>query len=304
MIRRFAVPLLLWFTLTGPAAAQELWQAGSARVNITPQQFMWMSGYGGRTTPAEGKLTDLWVKALALEDPAGHQAVLITADLVGIGGESTRRIAAELKSKYGLSRNQFAISTSHTHTGPALSDNLVPLHYLRANEAEQARIVDYTIQMRNKCVEVVGLALKAKQPSHITWGSGQCTVAVNRRNNSEKNVPQLRIEGKLQGPFDHDVPVLVIRDKAQQLKTVVFGYACHATVLPILKWSGDYPGYAQLALEEMHPGINAMFWAGCGADQNPLPRRTVALAQHYGRRLAISVDKVINGTLRPIEGNL
>ena len=304
MIQRFAVALLLCLTLAGPAAAQNLWQAGSARVNITPKQFMWMSGYGGRTTPAEGKLTDLWIKALALEDPTGNQAVLITADLVGIGAKSTRHIAGELKTKFGLSRDQFAIATSHTHTGPALSDNLVPLHYLRANEAERARIVDYTIWMRNKCVEAVGMALKAKQPSHITWGSGQCTVAVNRRNNSEKNVPQLRIDGKLQGPYDHDVPVLVIRDKDQHLKTVVFGYACHATVLPILKWSGDYPGFAQLALEEMHPEINAMFWAGCGADQNPLPRRTVALARHYGRRLAISVDKVINGTLRPIEGNL
>ena len=36
-----------------------------------------------------------------------------------------------------------------------------------------------------------------------------------------------------------------------------------------------------------------MFWAGCGGDINPLPRRTVELAEHYGRRLATAVDAVL-----------
>jgi len=77
------------------------------------------------------------------------------------------------------------------------------------------------------------------------------------------------------------------------LKTVVFGYACHSTVLSFYKWSGDYPGFAQIALEENNPGCQAMFFAGCGADQNPLPRRTVELARHYGRRLATAVEAVV-----------
>src|SRR6516162_5406749 len=43
------------------------WQAGVARTVITPSQLMWMSGYGARNKPAEGKIHDLWAKALALE---------------------------------------------------------------------------------------------------------------------------------------------------------------------------------------------------------------------------------------------
>ena len=58
---------------------------------------MWMSGYGGRTVPADGKLTDIWAKAVVLRDGSGNDAVLITADLIGIGGESTEWIAGELK---------------------------------------------------------------------------------------------------------------------------------------------------------------------------------------------------------------
>ena len=41
-------------------AATATWQAGVARTVITPEKYMWMSGYGGRSKPAEGKVHDLW----------------------------------------------------------------------------------------------------------------------------------------------------------------------------------------------------------------------------------------------------
>jgi hypothetical protein len=43
-----------------------------------------------------------------------------------------------------------------------------------------------------------------------------------------------------------------------------------------------------------------MFVAGCGADQNPLPRRTVELAQAYGDHLAEAVGRVLRTPLQPI----
>ena len=113
----------------------------------------------------------------------------------------------------------------------------------------------------------------------------------------------LREQGLLNGPVDHDVPVLSVR-AGDKLKAVLFGYACHATVLDIYQWTGDHPGFAMLAVEEQHPGTQAMFWAGCGADQNPLPRRTVELAQKYGSQLAHAVADVLDGAMRPISGDL
>jgi hypothetical protein len=84
----------------------------------------------------------------------------------------------------------------------------------------------------------------------------------------------------------------------------VFGYACHNTTLDYLKWSGDYAGFAQEGLEEKHKGAVAMFWAGCGGDQNPLPRRTVALCRQYGKQLADAVEDTLAGALTPITGTL
>lgn len=296
--------LILTLFVTSTTMAAPVWQAGSARIKLTPDQFMWMSGYGGRTVPADGKLTDIWAKAVVLRDDSGNDAVLITADLIGIGAESTEWIAGELKKNHGLERSQFAIATSHTHTGPALSDNLVPLHYLRADEVQQNRIVQYTLKLRQLLVDVVSLAYDDLEPVYLTSGSGLCTVAVNRRTNTESQVPQKRLEGKLNGPFDHDVPVLAVRNADYELKTIVFGYACHSTVLSFTQWSGDYPGFAQIELEKIYRDVDAMFWAGCGADQNPLPRRTVELAQHYGQRVARAVDSVLRGTMANVDGGL
>lgn len=60
---------------------------------------------------------------------------------------------------------------------------------------------------------------------------------------------QLSAQGQLVGPVDHDVPVLSVRTAEGKLRAVVFGYACHATVLSLMDWSGDWPGFAQLEVE-------------------------------------------------------
>lgn len=142
------------------------------------------------------------------------------------------------------------------------------------------------------------------QPAQISWSIGYADFAVNRRNNKEADVPKLRSAQELKGPVDHDVPVLSVRDQHDKLRAVVFGYACHATVLSGFQWSGDYPGFAQIELEKKHPQAIALFWAGCGGDQNPLPRRTVSLAQQYGQQLAASVDTVLARPMTQLQGSL
>lgn len=303
---RFPVWFVLTLLLTVNCClkADDIWRFGKAKSSITPQEFMWMSGYGSRNKPADGKLTELWVKVLALEDRDGNRALLITLDLIGIGRQMSDQITREIQDKYQLSRDRVAICTSHTHTGPALADNLMPLHYLVVDEDQQQLIQSYSQWLKKEIVATVGRALKTMQPARLAWGSGKATFAVNRRNNAEAQVPKLRLEKKLQGPVDHDVPVLAIRDSADRLQAVVFGYACHATVLSFYKWSGDYPGFAQLQLEKDFPECQAMFWAGCGADQNPLPRRQVELAKRYGELLADAVKEVLKSEMGKVNASL
>ena len=100
MHRRTAV-LCLSLVLALPALAcaqerQSTGRAGVAKVKITPRQYLWLSGYAGRAKPAEGKHTELWAKALALQSPGGQPHVLITMDLVGIPRSRLRSYPHEL----------------------------------------------------------------------------------------------------------------------------------------------------------------------------------------------------------------
>ncbi|HMF13988.1 MAG TPA: neutral/alkaline non-lysosomal ceramidase N-terminal domain-containing protein [Gemmataceae bacterium] len=292
-----AIAILLWASL---ARAQDAhtWKAGVAKVKITPEKLMWMSGYGARDKPAEGKLTDLWAKALALEDAKGRRGLLITMDLVGIDRGLSLEVCAELKKKHGLPREAIILSVSHTHCGPVVRSNLNVMYDL--DETQQKYVAEYAALLKQRLIEVADAAVKELQPARLSWGIGQATFAVNRRNNIEKDVPKLRAAGKLKGPVDHDVPVLAVRDRDDKVLAVAFGYACHATVLSFYQWCGDYPGYAQAELEKMYPGATALFWAGCGGDQNPLPRRSVELAKVYGAELADAVKRVLGAPMSPL----
>jgi neutral ceramidase len=277
------------------AAAEPLspWRYGRAQTKITPTQPMWMSGYGGRDRVAEGTLTELWAKALVLQPEEGSAVVLITLDIVGIDGTLSETIRRQIAEAHGLAVDCVVLCCSHTHTGPVIGKNLAPLHYLQVNEEEQAKIDAYAARLQTQVVELAHEAMDNLQTGTLSWGNATCDIAVNRRNNREAMVPEIRTRGALMGPVDHDVPVLVVKAADESVEAVVFGYACHATVLSFYQWSGDYPGYAQIALESRMPGVQAMFWAGCGGDQNPLPRRQVELARHYGERLALAVESVI-----------
>ena len=219
-------------------AEPKAWKAGAARVDITPVGPMWMSGYAGRDKPAEGTLHSLWAKALVLEDPDGRRVALVTMDLVGIPRDLSMAVCAELKKKHGLPREAILLSTSHTHTGPIVGSNLGTMYAL--DDVAQKRVSDYATDLQAKLVEVVGAALGKLAPAQIAWGTGRVTLAVNRRNNKETDVPRLREQGQLTGPVDHDVPVLSVRDLKGKIRAVVFGYAA-ATVLSFYQWSGDYP---------------------------------------------------------------
>lgn len=270
---------------------EELWQAGVSRVVITPPEFMWMSGYGGRSHPAEGKVHDLYARATALQDPAGETVVFVATDLVGVPSAMVDSVSAAVAQKHDLPRRSLMIACSHTHCGPALDDRLSYMLDMKEDDWKQVR--HYQKWLTERVVEVIDAAVADLQPARLSTGSGICRFAANRR--APKGI----------GPYDHQVPVLKIESAdGSKLRGVVFGYACHNTTLSFYQWCGDYSGFAQLYLEDRYPDSVAMFFTGGGADQNPLPRRTLELAQKYGRMLAVAVNQVLDEPTRPVTGAL
>jgi hypothetical protein len=301
-IPTFCVLLVIVLSAMGNAVAQNektSWKAGVARAVITPQFPMWMAGFAVRDHESEGTLHDLWVKALALEDARGNRAVLVTTDLLGFPKGLSDRIRDRVVKKYDLSKAQIMLNSSHTHSAPVLEDALLDIYPL--DDAQKKKVHQYTVAVEDKVVEVIGSALRAMKPSTISSANGVARFQVNRRNNVASTLP---MKTDLSGPNDYSVPVIKIEDLSGKLTAIAFGYACHNTVLSDYNWSGDYAGFAQLELEKMHPGVTAMFFQDAGADQNPLPRSTVPLAQQYGRTLSAAVDRVLQEEMRPMAATL
>lgn len=280
-----------------PAAA---WRAGVARAVITPETPVWLAGYGTRRVP-DGKLHDLWMKALALEAADGTRVVLVTSDFQGVPASMSDRVFAAVEARHGLGRDRLMITFSHNHCGPRLGDDLQD--YYPEDPDQEALVAAYTDACVERMTALVGEAIEALAPATLATGRGRCTFAVNRRANAEAEVPALLEAGTaLAGPVDHDVPLLVVRragDDGDPL-AILFGYACHPTTLNFTTWCGDYPGFAQLAVEERHPGAAAMFVNTCGGDQNPLPRRSVELCRTYGLALAAAVGEALAAPLEPV----
>ena len=278
------------------------WKVGLARTVITPKGPVWLAGYGSMRIP-DGKLHDLWMKAIAFEDQQGARAVLITSDFQGVPRSMSDRVFARLASEQGPTRAQVMLTFSHNHCGPRLGDDLIDYYPV---DADQEKLVaQYTDEMVEATVKLVAEAVKNLAPAHLKQGIGKATFAVNRRNNREADVPMLMAEGKpLVGPVDHSVPILTATRPGGQIVACLFGYACHPTTLSFLTWCGDYPGFAQEELEAAHPGMMAMFVNTCGGDQNPLPRRTVELCRKYGHELAVGVEQALQGESTSVGGPL
>ncbi len=278
-------------------AAAETYRAGTARAVITPEAGLWMAGYASRTKPAEGKVQDLFAKALVLEDAKGYRLLLITTDLLGFPRDLSAPVAEEIQKRTGLKREQILLTSSHTHCGPVLRSSLLDMYELSTEQ--RGKLEAYAGELKTKLVRIAEEAVSDLKPARLAVAKGTARFAMNRRQGAQKGVI---IGTNPEGPVDHDVPVLRVSDPQGKLRAVVFGYACHNTTLSFFQWCGDYSGYAQEYLEEKHPGALAMFWSGCGGDANPQPRGELAHAQKHGKELAEAVEAVLAGA-SSLQGN-
>ncbi|WP_339924759.1 neutral/alkaline non-lysosomal ceramidase N-terminal domain-containing protein [uncultured Cyclobacterium sp.] len=286
-------------TFQGFAQKSNTWKTGTAKINITPKSSLWMAGYGHRDHTSEGKYGELWVKVLALEDAKGYKTVIVTSDLLGLPKNLSDGIRNSAIHQFGLQKSQIVLNSSHTHSAPVLGKSLFDIYPM--NSQQRNDVEKYTDNLQEEIVKSIGKALSNMKPSKVYSNNGTARFQVNRRNNKESEV---HLSTNLNGPMDHAVPVLKVLDENDQITTVLFGYACHPTVLSGYEWSGDYPGYAQEVVEKNYPGAMAMFFQGAGGDQNPLPRRTLPLAKQYGTVLAATVERVLSEEMKPLEADL
>src|SRR5215471_10985582 len=95
--------------LAGEGANSRARLAGVARVDITPDYPVRLSGFAFRKSESEGVRQKLWVKALAFDGDGERPAVLITVDNLGVPGRVVAQVAERLK-KAGVDPDRLAIT--------------------------------------------------------------------------------------------------------------------------------------------------------------------------------------------------
>src|SRR5437660_7310926 len=114
-------PLLLIVLLPLSVWGQERGYAvGVAKVNVTPDYPIRLSGYGDRRTVSEGTAQQIWAKALAIGSDQEKPVIWITVDNCGLSSAICNEVARRLRAKNRIARERIDFWSTRTHTGPVL----------------------------------------------------------------------------------------------------------------------------------------------------------------------------------------
>jgi len=276
--------------------AEDVWQAGLAKVDITPTEAVRLSGYAVRVESHQGVADPLSARALVLS-PASQErftdsVVLVSLDSIAVTNGITLATGRWLEETHHIPRSQLVISSTHSHAAPHLSGGLNNLYPQRSTPEQVAATERYTEQVLTAIQEVIAEAIKAQVPAKLEVGEASAGFATNRR---LFNFTAAGGTGEPPvGPLDQRVRVLQVTATGGDLLGAAFMYACHCTTLgsEFNQISGDWAGLAAGRLEQSHPGIVVLPIIGCGADANPNPRGSYELAGLHAAQIVTAVEHV------------
>ena len=179
---------------------------GTAKLDITPGLGCHMCGYF-EDRIATGINDPLYVKALAISD--GEREIgLITLDIIDISRSVVEKAKELITAKTGVDAEHILISTTHTHTGPAVMSAL-------GTPAEPG----YADSLIPRIADAFIMAHNAKVPAEIAHASGDVHEEVHNRRWYMKDGSTRMNPGYMNpnairpaGPTDPQLGLLIARD--------------------------------------------------------------------------------------------
>lgn len=285
-------------TVVDNKLSNQKWRVGSSRIDITPTEQVWLSGFSSRnrTTASLTSMNStnkLYARVLAIYYQSSSNfstsneqpLILVSLDVVGIDKDFSKRIYQAAEQRFSIHRENLRICSSHTHSGPVVGDNLRSL--VPDDRQEWKKINDYSVWLEDRILTSIQTAILSANSSSLSSmhvSSTNIQLSTNRR-----QVPESMYTGEVRGLTEDRVPVLWFEHN-ERIISGFYGFAAHASVITEgYSYSGDYPGFASRNLEEHFADSTWLFVASCGGDQNIYPRGSPYLAEQYGHVISEAV---------------
>ncbi|MCB0688009.1 MAG: neutral/alkaline non-lysosomal ceramidase N-terminal domain-containing protein [Saprospiraceae bacterium] len=257
MRRLFVFFLFILFVQS--VSGQRVFQAGTARINITPETPIRMSGYGNRDNPFSGVHDSIYATALVFELD-DQKIAMVSADVVGFSHDFVDETKIEIEKSTGIPADKIWIIATHNHGGPITS---VYMHDPSETEKE------YIKTLKSKLTATVQDAQHSLRAAKIGLGNTTCLMNINRRARHAEG--GIWLGRNPAGPCDHEVSIIRIDDLQNQPIGAFINWPCHGTVSgqDNTQITGDWPG-----VTAHHFGTKTktmvMVTAGASADINPI----------------------------------
>ncbi len=244
---------------------------GVATVDITPPVGIPLGGFAVRSKHAStGVYHPLRAVALAMEDD-GTRVLIISVEWVDMGDQSNA-IRSSVSDATGVPESNIVLVATHTHCAPATRQSLSDLFGVIDQD-------NYFARAAEKITSAAQRAWRERIPGRLSFGSGMCQFAVNRRL-TDPTIPDRTVQApNPAGPTDQQVSVLTVTSASDTLihqadgepRFVAFSYACHPTAGAGMRIGGDYVSYAYDHLDSAFDYAQHCFLQGCAGDQKPRP---------------------------------
>ena len=266
--------------------------AGFARLDMTPPLGVPISGY---FEPRYGKgvLDPLYINAVAFGD-GEKSAVLLVADLCGLGGVAGNEWPGQVAEAVGVPKESLILCCTHSHTTPALTKDEM-----------------YDAWLLRRLKDAATMALDDRKPvTDVRWAEGRAEgmTFVRRWKLSDGTVmtnPPGSVRDMIVGPAcecdDTIRMVQILREDAPEI--LLGNFQSHPDNIGGEYYSADYPGAFRDRVEQLRENSRCVFLDGCEGQMITIDRRLPHVpASHekattHGKKLAEIAVALLENTV-------
>lgn len=285
---------LFCLVLSGRVLAQEsssgsTFRAAVVKVDITPETSQWLLGYGPRKST--GVHDRLFHRIVALDDGT-TQFFLVSSDICLVSPSEYDRVAAKIKSLYGIDPINLWWTVTHTHSAPEVGPAGLPAVFL--GERYQHELdPTYTELVEQKLIDGINEARQKLAPARLGTGWGFSQANINRR--------AVDVDGKASlgmnpdGAVDRRIGLLRLDREDGSPLALIANYPIHGTVMSgdNLEISGDAPGIVSEYVEQQI-GAPLLFINGAAGNLAPIYSvYPTPQAGHLGQFRVLLGDKIL-----------